>query len=562
MEKNKKMLIIFLVGFVIGILGFTGSLIMYLKPAEEPTDKKDDDTIIATGIVFNSIDETIYLENAIPTLDKFGKEEKGFSFSIKNTTSNSMKYELSLVVDNSTIDNINIRYELTKNNQVLGIYNLDEDGILEKNMINSNEEINYVIKLWLDYNSDIKVGKLSKKIAVAEIVDGEVKTIVNEPKLVDGMIPVYYDQSTNSWHKSESKNTYNSTWYKYDEQMWANAVTVSSEKREYYENSKVGTRIAMLDINSMWVWIPRFNVDIKNDIDVNFVGTDKKAYQAFTFNGEELDGFWFSKFESGMDDASDCIDLSLTDRCNDSNNLLYFVPNYNYATKITMANLFYAIRKMELKDNIYGFSGDGSKVNNDGTIKDDSNNLDIHMIKNTEWQAVAILSSSKYGKTGNTKYDKDNKMIINNNSNLTGKSYYQNEEYDYNIAIKGEGASTTGNVYGIYDMAGGKREYVMVDTSEINIFDKNSNSGFTNKVKEYYYDNEFSDSDTTTLLKEKYSKDNLINEEPVTRGGYKNIGNIFNLYGANDYLNKISVETNSRACLVVLRESNNEKKES
>ena len=549
MEKNKKMFIIFLVGFVIGIAGFAGSFIMYKnidnKP-EEIINNGDHDDIIASGIVFNSIDESLHLDSAIPTLDKFGVEEKGFNFSIKNTTSNDMKYQLSLVDDNSTIKNNYIRYQLIKNNEILGINSLSDDGILEKSTINAGEEINYTIKLWLDYNSDVKVGRLSKKISVSEIVDEQANEVVNEPILVEGMIPVYYDSSTNSWYKSAGKNTYNSTWYNYEEQNWANVVTVDSEKREYYMNSEVGTKILYEDINSMWVWIPRFDVLVNNnDINITFVSKETKAYQSFIFNDIELSGFWFSKFESSMKEDSECISLSLTKKCNDSSNLLYFVPNYPLTMKMTMANMFYTIRKMELKDNIYGFNGVGQKLNNDGTIKNDNNNIDIHMIKNSEWQAVTLLSSSKYGI--------GNKQIINNNSTYAGKSYYKNEVYDYNAIGIGEASSTTGNITGIYDMAGGRREYVMIDNEEINIFDKKSNSGFSNKVKSYYYDNGFTYSDTTMLLKEKYSKDNLINNEPVTRGGYKNTGNIFNLYGANDYLDKVSVETNSRACLVVIK---------
>ena len=46
-----------------------------------------------------------------------------------------------------------------------------------------------------------------------------------------------------------------------------------------------------------------------------------------------------------------------------------------------MSNLFYAFRKMELKNNVYGFVNNGTKLNNDGTIKEDSNKLDVHMIK-------------------------------------------------------------------------------------------------------------------------------------------------------------------------------------
>jgi hypothetical protein len=71
---------------------------------------------------------------------------------------------------------------------------------------------------------------------------------------------------------------------------------------------------------------------------------------------------------------------------------------------------------------------------------------------------------------------------------------------------------------------------------------------------DYYYDNDFNDNDTTKMYQEKYSNDNLVNSEPITRGGYKNVGNIFNVYCAQDYLNKISMETNSRASLVIIKE--------
>ena len=554
MEKNKKLLIVFAFGFIVGVIGFVGSFFMYSKK-DEPIKKENFGDIVTKvdgSIVFVSIDDSVNLDKIIPTLDKFGVESKGFSFTIKNQGNKEIKYSLSLVDDNSTVNNSSIRYELTKNNNILGIDTLANDGILENGVINAKEEIKYTIKLWLDYNSEIKVGRLSKKIMVSEISGANVNAI-SEPVLTDGMIPVSYDSNTNSWYKCD-----NNTWYNYEEQRWANAITVTKEKRNYYQNSAVGTKIIPQDINSMWVWIPRFDYEIKNDeVIINFANINENAYSSFTFNDKALSGFWFAKFESGMKEDSECITLSLTNKCNNSNNTLYFVPNYPLATKMTMANMFYAIRKMELKNNIYGFNGTGNKVNNDGTIKNDTNNIDIHMIKNTEWQAVALLSSSKYGKSGNNNYD--SKMISNNKSTIAGKAYYKGEEYDYNVLKKGETASTTGNIMGIYDMAGGKREYVMIDSNELNIFNKKSNSGFTSKVKEYYYDNDFQDTDTTMMLKEKYSKDNNINNEPVTRGGYKDIGNIFNLSGTNDYINKVSVETNSRACLVILKEKDNEK---
>lgn len=556
MEKqSKKTYKIFMFGFFIGVIGFATSFFMYLSlpnPIQIYYDMGDKETVMPSGIIFKSISDSIYLEDAIPTLDKFGVLEEGFFFSIKNINLKNLDYELKLIDDNSTIMNNNIRYQLIKNDEIIGIYTLSEDGLLEKASIKENEEIHYTIKLWLDYDSEVKIGRFSKRIGIQEILDDTIEE-ASKPVLTKGMIPVYYNNDTNSWYKTDESNT-NNKWYSYSEAKWANVITVNSDKRSFYENSSTGTKIDSNDINSMWVWIPRFNYELNNtDINITFVNDSEKAYPAFTFNKKELTGFWFSKFEGAFKSDSECISSSLTNKCNNSNNELYFVPNYPFATKITMANLFYSIRKMELKNNIYGFNGTGTKVNNDGTIKGDKNDLDIHMIKNTEWQAVALLSDSKYGKAGNNIYDDNSKKIINNNSLFTGRGYVGNEEYEYNVSLKGEAASTTGNIYGVYDMAGGKREYVMINNKDLNIFNKKSNSGFTTKVKEYYYDNDFTDIDTTIKLKDKYNNDNLIGKEPLTRGGYKNTGNIFNIYGTSDYIDKVSIETNSRACLTIIK---------
>ena len=73
-----------------------------------------------------------------------------------------------------------------------------------------------------------------------------------------------------------------------------------------------------------------------------------------------------------------------------------------------------------------------------------SENLNSHMLKNSEWGAVAYLTESKYGRNGT-------EVTINNSS-------------DYITADAGISAnpeqSSTGNVYGIYDLSGGAWEYV------------------------------------------------------------------------------------------------------
>ena len=68
------------------------------------------------------------------------------------------------------------------------------------------------------------------------------------------------------------------------------------------------------------------------------------------------------------------------------------------------------------------------------------------MIKNNEWGAVAYLSNSRYGK--------NDEVTINSNS-----SYYTGGGSG-NAYVNNGAQSTTGNVYGIYDMSGGAFEYV------------------------------------------------------------------------------------------------------
>ncbi len=87
--------------------------------------------------------------------------------------------------------------------------------------------------------------------------------------------------------------------------------------------------------------------------------------------------------------------------------------------------------------------------------------LDSHMMKNTEWGAMAYLTNSKYGR-GNSE------VWINNSSTYTtgcaGSSVsageYNGCQNAWNTST-GYHASTTDNISGIYDTSGGAWEYVM-----------------------------------------------------------------------------------------------------
>lgn len=93
--------------------------------------------------------------------------------------------------------------------------------------------------------------------------------------------------------------------------------------------------------------------------------------------------------------------------------------------------------------------------------------MDVHMAKNTEWGLVAYLSQSKYGKYGNPSYSgADKEVAINNCSNYVTGIGGDTVSADESAATcttntyetsKGKAASTTGTIYGIYDMNGGNR---------------------------------------------------------------------------------------------------------
>ena len=312
----------------------------------------------------------------------------------------------------------------------------------------------------------------------------------NAPVLASNMIPVYYDATAKVWKKADTSNKkFENRWYNYDNHMWANAVTVTSTNRTTYLNAKVGTEIPMTDINTMWVWIPRFNAAtpsnynggtkaLPNAIDVTFVKPNETALDAFTFGTKQLSGFWYGKFElshTTLVSNTTANNLGCTNEtCTNANNIL-IKPSVTILRYNNISNFFFASRSMEQTGNSFGFV---------------STEVDTHMSKNNEWGAVAYLTQSIYGRCTNSTLCVE--IGINNNSTYktgygaapgTSSTSSTTNTYDTNLGMK---ASTTGNIYGIYDMAGGLFEYVM------GVYNKTTgNSGFTTTTfpNEKYYNN-------------------------------------------------------------------------
>ncbi len=347
----------------------------------------------------------------------------------------------------------------------------------------------FIILISIGYSSYALFSFTKTSTNVIEATVGKLKNNIdtsgaNSPVLASNMIPVYYDEINNVWKKADVNNKDSSyQWYSYNSTgdkkgMWANAVTVKEANRQTYLNANVGTPISMDDITTMWVWIPRFNAVTPSNynggtkanpgaIDVSFVKQNETAIDAFTFGDKELSGFWYGKFEIGGTLASSCTN----ETCNVSN--IVVKPNVSSLRNQTVSSFFFASRSMEQTGNSFGF------VNIE---------VDTHMSKNNEWGAVAYLTQSIYGRcTSNTTCTEVG--INNNTSYITGigdkpSSTASSVKTNTYNTISGKNASTTGNIYGIYDMSGGAWEYVM------GIYNKNiKSSGFSTLPDNKYYNN-------------------------------------------------------------------------
>ncbi len=480
--------------------------------------------------------EAIILNNAVPQSDEQGLNNNVYSITLTNTSTIKSYYELSLnnncTVGNSyTVNGSSVTANVCIPNNYLKVAvktNKDEDytiknggNVILKGYLEAKENISFEMIIWLteetpnDYQGQTESGTPRNviyngnfKIYTRQLLDSE-KPIdesgANKPVLASNMIPVYYDATEEAWKKADKDNMDKTNpWYSYNSSgeykgMWANAVTVKDANRQTYLNATPGTTISMDDITTMWVWIPRFNAVTPsnynggtqakpNAIDVTFVKQNETAIDAFTFGNKQLSGFWYGKFETShttLASSTTANNLGCTNEtCSNANGII-IKPNVEILRRNSLSNFFFASRSMEQTGNSFGFV---------------STEVDMHMSKNNEWGAVAYLTQSIYGRCTNSTTCAE--IGINNNSSfITGYgapagNSSSNSNGAYDTAL-GKDASTTGTIYGIYDMSGGGYEYVM------GVYSKTiSNSGFSSLPDSKYYNNYIGSSYTGHALTE------------------------------------------------------------
>ena len=417
-----------------------------------------------------------------------------FNVLVTNTTSGSIYYEIYYDTSNDLTDVI--IGEVVEDKTVTTIAP-NTSGILEKDKSitvplvianNSNNDIDVVVglvsgfvgntitygsnnypngtKITNTYNSsDIKSSCASKidtsgTDCTKKIVNGHLITYcpvedvelqedpsgANRPVLAEGMIPITYDGT--NWVKADIYGTYNN-WYDYGNQKWANAVMVTSAKRETYMNADVGTVVPEADILAYFVWIPRYKYKLFNAtyasgtspqvIDVTFENGSSSTgtvtcthgtngaetcqnksngnwytHPAFTFGDTELKGIWVAKFKTTGSITAPTVK-----------------PGVSPLNNKNISNM-YSASKLIRSTNYLTTKG--------------ANESDSHMMKNIEWGAVAYLKQSIYG-LGITDVEESNS---NYTGGGTGNAYKNNG-----------GRSTTGNITGIYDMKEMIVEYMM-----------------------------------------------------------------------------------------------------
>ena len=503
--KNIK-LIISIIGIVCLLIGVSYATYSFILQGNREHQ-------VNIGSLILQYEET---NNINITSDSVKTDEEGinstnsfnFSVSVNNTTNKNIDYNVYLTVYSEYIDNVSFAKVYLENTTLnmtygpskisdLAKYKYDNSYFLcSSGFSNTTETHNYVLKSWIaDKKTVIDSGtthqttlgsSIKFKISVETISDTSGASV---PVLASNMIPVYYDGTT--WRKADSTNSnWNYKWYNYTNKMWANAVTVTETSRSTYLSAELGTEISMDDINTMWVWIPRFSAvtpsnynggtkEAPGAIDVTFVDNETSAHDAFTFGTKNLSGFWYAKFETSHTTLASNIKKNnlgcTTETCSNANGII-IKPNVTSLGYNNVSNFFYASRSMEQSSNSFGFV---------------SSEVDTHMSKNNEWGAVAYLTQSIYGRC--TSSTSCTEVGINNNSSyITGYGAPAGSDDTitngaYNTDL-GKDASTTGNIYGIYDMSGGPYEYVMGvytdGTQNWSGYNETKNSGFTGMLND------------------------------------------------------------------------------
>ena len=375
---------------------------------------------------------------------------------------------------------------------------------------------------------------------------------VNEPVLKKGMTPIKYTKNDGDKKQKIVETTKDDPdWYNYEEKKWANARTedgtilvwiprlayrinkteqttdvvfVSGLTNNYYdENGKeyvakrCKTKDDIIDTTTGYTLHPAFTNE--SSIDYRNGGWDSELY-----------GIWVAKFEAAYATKDD--DSNIKANVPASKYNVSCGEYYTQTTVWTSEKLATESARNHV-DGIYGetettikyptFQGSSYSVNyiniNDaynvsrkisasGNIYGLGSDTDSHLMKNSEWGAVAYLSKSQYG-LEKIDIDVNTKNFANSGAYAYVGTGYNSEGKTWDDAsiASGKWPTTTGNIYGIYDMSGGAAErtsayiYNLLGASVRNSYAASATAGGATSTKyaTVYPSNETSATNTDDL---------------------------------------------------------------
>ena len=491
--KDKKIIILSIVGVLLLVSIVVATSYAYFV-ANISGNKDTNNVVITNGVMALEYKDgdAINLGNAIPG------SSVSKTFTVKNTGNVSTNYTIYFSeLSNKFVDKTDLVYTLTSSDGGKSVAQTQvpskNEAMVSNYAIDAGKTHTYTLTITFldkDENQDDNQGvSFSTKVTINETKEYvEPKytdnVIAEAPELAQGMIPVKFDDAGNAIVADT-----HAKWYDYSNHEWANAVLVncadSAIKSKYFDSnnkvlaSAVGKTISMDEIMQMYVYIPRYkyqlfnaengtsnpqaiNIAFESKTTAKSTGTKNGewlTHPAFTFGDKELAGIWVGKFETSNTSA-----------------LPKIVPNVSSLRSMNISSQFNTSRLMTT-----------TLVSTYGT----STNDDSHMMKNMEWGAVAYLSSSIYGRYANasTCIESGCEVWINNNPSRTGcagssvSASFESTCNAWNTAT-GVNASTTGNIYGIYDMSGGALEYVMGNYNDT----IGNYAGFNSMPEAKYYD--------------------------------------------------------------------------
>ena len=400
--------------------------------------------LILSGITISSLTNTGLFKNAKLAKEKAEKEQKK-----ETSLLDQYESELNKYVENGRWDGTVNKPELMTGMSAIKFTDPTDsaEGTTVDTTSNDTEWYNYENKKWANAKTEdgsmwVWIPRYAYRIHKENGVETQKFDIV----FLVGLTDNYYDE--NGKLQTAQRQTSENQTIVTNGDAYTVHPAFTNESSINYANGGWDKELA-------GIWVAKFEAGYAS-------GNNKATVKASSVNYSQ-DTSWVAKIEAGTSSDSTQPARNWLDGKYGSTTTAIKYPTFQgltYSMNYINHNDAYRISKVLTESgNIYG-------LNNSST--------DSHLMKNSEWGAVSYLSQSKYGLDGTN-------IVINNvNLNNSTKSVYAvtgcasstananavsttigalNNRTQSSVYVwtqkNGTTASSTGTIYGIYDMSGG-----------------------------------------------------------------------------------------------------------